>query len=635
MSKIMSKGLGLTLLVAAFLLGGCKPKEENNSLLKESKIHKVSTKQKLTELLKEGHTHRGITYASNTFWDVGIMEDFLDAPAATPETGSDNTPKRDYVSTNLQDNAVDESDIIKTDGNNVYYINEGSNKFTVFSVLEDHTIEKKREIVEKDSAFTEMYLLGDYIVIIGAKGVGVNMEYHYNYSYYSWGSAIFVYDIASLEKVYSLELNYSITTTRVIDRALYVVGHKNLHWQNENELPVKVENDEEETLGYEDIYYFDDTLSYGMTLIGGLYLDSDPEKISYEDEGYLGAAYGNKNIYVNENNLYLSDSTYYYGKTSAYTSLTISQFALSNADAKATYVGAGTLKGAALNQFAMDEYNGHLRIATTDSERKWNVNIVGEALAQTQTQMITNYLYILKMDKAEQTFELVGHISEGLGKPNETIRSVRFSGDKGYIVTFLQTDPLYVINLSDPKSPVITDAIVLPGFDTYQHPWSENSLIGLGYNATETGRTNGIKISAYDTTSGSASELQTLTIADYISTNSEYRYVNSEALNNHKAILVSPAHNIFGFPIYTYSQTYYDNFGNYQNISEYVLFKIDFTSKTPITELVRISHQNSGEYQQNIRRAILIEGFVYTFANGSVATYDIANNIVSDAILNF
>ena len=170
------------------------------------------------------------------------------------------------------------------------------------------------------------------------------------------------------------------------------------------------------------------TLSYGMTLIGGLYLDSDPEKISYEDEGYLGAAYGNKNIYVNENNLYLSDSTYYYGKTSAYTSLTISQFALSNADAKATYVGAGTLKGAALNQFAMDEYNGHLRIATTDNERKWNVNIVGEALAQTQTQMITNYLYILKMDKAEQTFELVGHISEGLGKPNETIRSVRFFG---------------------------------------------------------------------------------------------------------------------------------------------------------------------------------------------------------------
>lgn len=630
MKREISKGLLLSLLTAGLVLVGCAPKEENKILLNANKMHKVNTKQKLTALLKKGKDYGSLVFASN---DLAIMED---TTAAAPGAVENSEPKRDFVGTNLQDDAVDESDIIKTDGNNIYYISQGTSKFTVFNVLEDHSIVKTHEIVEEGVSFNEMYLLDDYVIIIGAQGSVASWEYQFMYPFYNRGSALYIYDVKTLDKVYSLELNYSITTTRVVDRALYVIGHKTLSAQSENVMPVKIENEgSAETLSYDDIYYFDETLVYGMTLIGGLYLDTDPLKLSYEEQGYLGSRYGQKNIYVNENNLYISDSSYYYGKTSANTSLTISQFALSNEDATATYVGSGSVKGAALNQFAMDEYEGYLRLATTDNEAQWNINLAGEAIWETYRSIITNYLYILKMDKEAQSFELVSHISEDLGKPNETIRSVRFSGDKGYIVTFLQTDPLYVIDLSNPKEPVITDAIILPGFDTYQHPWSENSLIGLGYSATSTGILNGIKLSAYDTTSGIAKELQTLNVAAMVNNMLEYRYVYSEALSNHKAILVSPAYGIFGFPIYSYSYTYDTVSSSYSPISEYLLYKIDFASKPTISELVRISSLPLVTGQNDIRRAVLIEGVVYTFSSNNIATYDLSNNVLNNNALSF
>lgn len=627
----MKNGLGLALLSVTLLLSGCTPKSETKSFLSPSKMQKVNTEQKLKQLLKKGNDHRSIRFASN-MWTA---EDATDTAAPGMEENATGEEKRDFVGTNLQDAAVDESDIIKTNGNKVFYISNATNKFLVFDVLEDHSIVKSQEIIEQNAYLQEMYLLEDYIVVLGSQQRGGMVGYDYFYPYYS-GSALFVYDINTLEKVYSLELNYSMTTTRVIDRALYIVGHKDLYWQNDNVMPQQKENDDEvETMSYGDIYYNEETLGYSLTILGGLYLDSDPEMISYSDEGYLASSYGHKNVYVNENNLYISDSTYYYDKTNAYTSLTLSQFSLDNEHAKPVYIGSGTLKGAALNQFAMDENDGHLRIATTDNEARWMTNIMGEAIWETYKSTITNYLYILKMDKEAEAFELVGYIDEGLGKPNETIRSVRFSGDKGYIVTFLQTDPLYVIDLQDPKNPVVTDAIVLPGFDTYQHPWSKNSLIGLGYNATETGMTTGIKISAYNTTSGSASELQTVDVAMRENSINEYRYVYSEALSNHKAILVSPAHNIFGFPIYAHSYTWSNNYGESKTYSEYVIYKINFDNEEPISELVRITYEDSGYYYNQIRRALLIEGVVYTFSGNSVATFDIANNVVTKDVVSF
>src|SRR5690606_3817329 len=82
-------------------------------------------------------------------------------------------------------------------------------------------------------------------------------------------------------------------------------------------------------------------------------------------------------------------------------------------------------------------------------------------------------------------------------KPREDIYSVRFRGDKAYIVTFLRTDPLYVLDLSNPQDPLIAGELEVPGFSSYLHPVNDNYLLGFGVDATATTQ-RGIKVSLFD-----------------------------------------------------------------------------------------------------------------------------------------
>ena len=121
-------------------------------------------------------------------------------------------------------------------------------------------------------------------------------------------------------------------------------------------------------------------------------------------------------------------------------------------DGKFVYKEQGEVKGQVENQFSMDEKDDNFRIATTTSE--------------------ANNLYILN-DKLEE----IGKI-EGLAQ-GERIYSVRYMGDKAYVVTFKQTDPFWVIDLSDVKNPKVLGEVKLPGYSTYLHPYDETHVIGL------------------------------------------------------------------------------------------------------------------------------------------------------------
>ena len=151
----------------------------------------------------------------------------------------------------------------------------------------------------------------------------------------------------------------------------------------------------------------------------------------------------------------------------------------------------------------MDEYDVYLRLATTNRKWEWSY------ITNVSSSEVTNYLFILKVDESKYTFDLIGYIKEGLGKPNEEIKSVRFNEDVAYIVTFFNVDPLYVIDLSDPSKPTIVDEIFLLGYDLYQHPWGEGFLLGLGYDADENGIVTTMKLSAYKVVLGESEILQT------------------------------------------------------------------------------------------------------------------------------
>jgi len=150
---------------------------------------------------------------------------------------------------------------------------------------------------------------------------------------------------------------------------------------------------------------------------------------------------------------------------------------------RADYVASGSVRGHLLNQYSLSEYDGYLRVATTDGDPWWG-----------GTEESESFVTVLSED--DGVLRQVGQVG-GLGK-GEQIYAVRFIGDIGYVVTFQQIDPLYVVDLRSPTEPRVLGELKIPGFSSYLHPVGEDHLLGIGTDGDETGRTFGAAISLFD-----------------------------------------------------------------------------------------------------------------------------------------
>jgi hypothetical protein len=188
------------------------------------------------------------------------------------------------------------------------------------------------------------------------------------------------------------------------------------------------------------------------------------------------------------------------------------------------YVAAGSVPGYLINQYALSEWDGHLRAATTSLDNResavYALRQNGKSLVQT------------------------GKVS-GLGK-GERIYAVRFVGPVGYVVTFRQTDPLYTVDLSDPAKPKVTGELKITGYSAYLHPAGDGRLIGIGQEASAQGRVQGTQISLFD-----VSDLnQPDRLAQYHVKNS-----NSEAEYDPHAFLYWPQDRLLVVPLTAYQTT--------------------------------------------------------------------------------
>lgn len=145
------------------------------------------------------------------------------------------------------------------------------------------------------------------------------------------------------------------------------------------------------------------------------------------------------------------------------------------------YLGSGTVDGTLLNQFSMSEHDGVLRVATTR----------GETVEGPSESAVTT------LAERDGGLTVLGEVG-GLGE-TERIHAVRFLGERGYVVTFRQVDPLYTIDLSDPSAPRVTGELKIPGYSAYLHPLGDGRLLGVGQDADpDTGRTEGTQVSLFD-----------------------------------------------------------------------------------------------------------------------------------------
>src|SRR5690348_7757887 len=153
------------------------------------------------------------------------------------------------------------------------------------------------------------------------------------------------------------------------------------------------------------------------------------------------------------------------------------------------FAAGGSVPGYLIDQYALSEWQGYLRVATTTGT-SWALADGRPADAQTSSSAV----YVLST--RGPVMRLAGHVT-GLGR-TERIYSVRFMGPVGYVVTFRQTDPLYTVDLSDPARPRVRGSVALTGYSAYLHPASGTRLIGIGRQADAMGHVGGTQVSLFD-----------------------------------------------------------------------------------------------------------------------------------------
>lgn len=570
----------LLIIILGLVLISCGEKE--NTYVNRMQ---VQSEAQLISLLGDNNPIR-----HKTTYDMTIEKAFNIAPNA-------ETTNREYIETNIQVENVDEADVIKTDGNFIYYRNSNNGGLYCFEVLNDGTINLRKSIVEDNHYIQQLYINDDYIITIGSINDFVSKSSFNLFRFYFYNKGfVKVYSKESLELAYQLVIDNSFSFHRLIDDKLFLIHNHYIYGDKLIPSFTETLNGQERThdLDYKDVYYFNKDKSYSLSVYNVLNLNS----FNLSSEAYIGNV---ENIYMNENNLYSTSTSYDYKNNT--TATEIIKFSINNKKEGFKYLAKGKVDGYILDSYSLDEHNNYLRVVSTS----WNP--------------VKNYLTVLKQNPTEDSLDVVGLLTDGLGKVGETVKSVRFLEDKAYVVTFRQTDPLYTIDLTDPTTPLIINAIEEPGYSAYLHSWDNGHIIGLGLNATPEGVVNGLKLSAYK--DDSDEPLQTFIFSQETSFSWNY----SEAIYNPKAILISPKIGIIAFPLsssgYTIDYQYVYN-------SQYVIFKIDFSDyNNIISKPLTINHPSDNGYVY-VERGIYIKDtnfeYIFTFSNLMVISYDLAND---------
>jgi hypothetical protein len=206
----------------------------------------------------------------------------------------------------------------------------------------------------------------------------------------------------------------------------------------------------------------------------------------------VGVLAGGDTVYASTDRLYVATTRWVdweglsdrdRGREADRTVTEIHGFAIDD-PATTTYVASGEVPGTLLSQWAMSEYEGRLRVAST----------VGDTWGWRTDGPSESVVTVLERDGAD--LAVVGRV-DGLGV-TERIYAVRFLGDVGYVVTFRETDPLYTLDLADPTDPRVTGELKITGYSAYLHPMGDDLLLGVGQDADERGMTKGTQLSLFD-----------------------------------------------------------------------------------------------------------------------------------------
>lgn len=575
-------------------------------------------------------------------------EESSEAESSEEETPEESNPE--HSETYNQEENVLEADIVKTDGKNIYYVYNGydddyNNIPSInYASVDNGTFTGSGKIninyavsgyfgdeYETDIYVQDMYLYNGMLAVLGTVS-GYNESDTDEDYWCDYKTSCFVTFYTTGENPELIDTYYQdgdYNDVRISpDGYMYLITNYNSVDYSYIDNPEQIEryipscglSENVECIPAGDILLpddaFEDTYSLSYSVIGSIDLTQSGTFAPVETKALAGYA---GEIYCSGSNLY----TAYGWEDTDITRISVNS-GIINPEASAT------VDGHVRDQFSMSEYDGYFRIAVTCDEYEETYHsyydeydpsvwervkdkLTGEESGYYSYDRVKrdNRLYILDMD-----LNVVGSVGDfGI---DEEIKSVKFSGNTAYVVTYEQTDPLFAIDLSDPTNPTILDEFKILGYSTYMQEWDDGMLLGFGVNADENGIETGIKLTMFD----NSDPYNLDALATYTLDRTDDEWLYSEAVWEHKALLIAPEKNLIGVPVIIENYGYYDvdEETEFSNTVKYMFF--EYTDGEFILK-GEISSTDNNAWTNGFSRAVYIGDYVYALAGDKFVSADI------------
>ncbi len=567
------------------------------------------------EAIEDGAVNSGSAAAGDTAPEsaVGSVNSSIAGNVSVDATADDiASANKDYGTTNTQEKDVDEGDIIKTDGNYLYIANADNKSVSIVDVTGKKMIETSQIDIKDNEFVKEIYINTDKLVVVGTVQ---DNNASTKYGRYVVGDCIAFVDGATFVKTYNISdrkapklideysQEGSYNNSRMIGTKLYAISTYYVDVYNDdyrdNCIPEITTNGTCQKIPAGCISVIEESEAPTYAVITTLDLSKNDDPESTAILGDCG------NIYASSKGLFLCENIY--EKSGETTKI----YRFEYTDTGVEFKCAGIVDGYLNNQFSMSYDGEYFRVATTANK----TGIEGDMVSMSVANRVNN-LYILNND-----MQIVGKV-EDMAK-GELIKSVRFVGNMAYVVTFRQTDPLFVIDLSNPENPTVKGELKIPGFSEYLHPITENLLVGVGRDGTMTGTNGDCKVSLFDVSNPyEPKESSILKV-------SGGAYCHTPVSHNHKAY-IPLSENEFAVP---FSIDYYVNNGGIESSGDYYI-RYNLTEN----RLCEIARYRIGDSKSSVMGATYVENTFYVVFNNyyanetCVKAFDLTTNKEIDAI---